>query len=166
MGAPTGIIINSCISTLLSACFPPFSMFIIGTGSVLAFTPPKYWYRGRPSSSAAAFATAKDTPKIAFAPNLLLLGVPSSSIIALSIATWSCASIPINSGAIMSFTFCTAFNTPFPKYLDLSPSLNSIASKAPVEAPDGTAALPTAPLSNSTSTSIVGLPRESNISLA
>ena len=51
-------------------------------------------------------------------------------------------------------------------YLPLSPSLNSTASKAPVEAPDGTIALPTAPLSNATSTSTVGFPLESNTSLA
>jgi hypothetical protein len=45
----------------------------------------------------------------------------------------------------------------------LSPSLNSTASKAPVEAPDGTIALPTEPLSNTTSTSTVGFPLESKI---
>jgi hypothetical protein len=53
-----------------------------------------------------------------------------------------------------------------PKYLDLSLSLNSKASCSPVEAPEGTAALPKIPLSNNTSTSIVGLPLESKISLA
>ena len=47
----------------------------------------------------------------------------------------------------------------------LSPSLNSNASKLPVDAPDGTDALPTIPLSNMTSTSTVGFPLESNISL-
>ena len=41
-GAPTGITINSWKSTLLSACFPPFKMFAIGTGSVFAKGPPKY----------------------------------------------------------------------------------------------------------------------------
>ena len=63
------------------------------------------------------------------------------------------------------FTLPTAFKTPFPIYLDLSPSLNSTASRSPVEAPLGTAALPIIPLSISTSTSTVGLPRESKISL-
>ena len=38
--SPTGIIINSCIFILLSECFPPFRMFIIGTGNLFAFTPP------------------------------------------------------------------------------------------------------------------------------
>ena len=33
-GAPTGWIMNSWISTLLSACSPPLRMFIIGTGMV------------------------------------------------------------------------------------------------------------------------------------
>ena len=58
----------------------------------------------------------------------------------------------------MSFTFLTAFRVPLPRYLALSPSLNSTASKAPVDAPDGTIALPSAPLSKTTSTSTVGLP--------
>jgi len=33
LAAPTGMIMNSCRSTLLSACLPPFMMFIMGTGS-------------------------------------------------------------------------------------------------------------------------------------
>ena len=56
-------------------------IFIIGTGNVFAETPPIYLYKGIPNSLAAAFATAKETPKIAFAPNLDLFGVPSKSII-------------------------------------------------------------------------------------
>ena len=143
--APTGCTMNSWTSTAESACDPPFKIFIIGTGNSLAFTPPKYLYKGIPNWLAAAFATANDTPKIALAPNLPLLGVPSSSIIALSIATWSKASNPIKCSAITLFTFSTACNTPCPKYLDLSPSLNSTASCSPVDAPDGTEALPIAP---------------------
>ena len=45
-------------------------IFIIGKGNSFAFTPPKYLYKGWPNASAAAFATARDTPSIAFAPNL------------------------------------------------------------------------------------------------
>src|SRR5690606_35839858 len=41
-----------------------------------------------------------------------------------------------------------------------------MASCSPVEAPDGTAALPTVPSARITSTSTVGLPRESRISRA
>ncbi|MPN36006.1 hypothetical protein SDC9_183511 [bioreactor metagenome] len=141
-------------------------MFIIGTGNCLALTPPMYWNNGKPTSSEAALATAIETPNIALAPNLPLFGVPSNSIITASIPGWSVASIPSNSAAIISFTLATAFSTPFPRYLDLSPSLKSTASKAPVEAPDGTIALPVTPLSNTTSTSTVGLPLESNTSLA
>ena len=54
-------------------------IFIIGTGSVLAFTPPKYWYSGSPAHTAAAFATAKETDKIAFAPRTALFFVPSAA---------------------------------------------------------------------------------------
>ena len=122
-------------------------------------------YKGCPKASAAAFATASDTPNIAFAPNLPLFGVPSNFIIVSSIATWFKASIPKRASLISVLTLVTAFKTPFPRYLDLSSSLNSTASWLPVDAPDGTAALPFAPHSNTTSTSTVGLPLESNISL-
>jgi hypothetical protein len=40
VGAPMGAIMNSCTSTLESACEPPLRMFIIGTGSRWAFGPP------------------------------------------------------------------------------------------------------------------------------
>ena len=53
-------------------------MFIIGIGSVFALTPPIYLYNGNPYSVAAAFATAKETPNIAFAPKFDLFSVPSS----------------------------------------------------------------------------------------
>ena len=38
--AATGWIMNSWMSIGLSACLPPLTMFIIGTGSVRAKTPP------------------------------------------------------------------------------------------------------------------------------
>ena len=53
-------------------------------------------------------------PRIAFAPRLPLLGVPSSSMSAASIAAWSAASSPSSAGAIVSTTFATAFRTPLP----------------------------------------------------
>ena len=64
-------------------------MFIIGVGNNLVLNPPKYWYKGIFKKSAAARATAIDTPKIALAPNLPLFGVPSNSIINLSMACCS-----------------------------------------------------------------------------
>ena len=57
-------------------------MFIIGVGNSLELVPPKYLYRDTPKESAAACATAKDTPKIALAPRRPLFSVPSNSIIA------------------------------------------------------------------------------------
>ena len=59
----------------------------------------------------------------------------------------------------------TALLTPLPPYR-ASPSRSSTASKAPVDAPEGTAARPSDPSSRMTSTSTVGLPRESRISRA
>ena len=117
-------------------------------------------------AAAAAFAVARDTPRIAFAPSLDLVGVPSSLIIARSIPTWSVASWPISSGAIADLTLATAFWTPLPPYRFLSPSRSSRASCSPVLAPEGTAARPKAPPASFTSTSMVGLPRESMISRA
>ena len=66
--------------------------------------------------------------------------------------------------AISPLTLATAFRTPLPPYRALSPSRSSSASRSPVDAPDGTAARPSAPPSSVTSTSTVGLPRESRIS--
>ena len=73
--------------------------------------------------------------------------------------------MPITAGAIFNTTFFTAVSTPLPKYLD-PPSRSSAASNAPVDAPLGTAARPILLSSNLTSTSTVGFPRESKISLA
>lgn len=50
----------------------------MGVGSRWALTPPRYWYSDRPADSAAARATASDTPRMALAPSLVLLGVPSA----------------------------------------------------------------------------------------
>src|SRR5437870_10000135 len=74
--------------------------------------------------------------------------------------------MPSISGAIVSSTLLTARLTPLPPYRCVSPSLSSTASRLPVEAPEGTAARPHAPESSWTSTSTVGLPRESRISRA
>ena len=41
VGAPSGTIMNSWKSTLLSACAPPFTTFMSGTGSTCACAPPK-----------------------------------------------------------------------------------------------------------------------------
>ena len=86
LSAPTGIIINSCTSTVFAAWAPPFNIFIIGTGRRFAFRPPKNRYRGTPRAAAAAFAHAMDTASTALAPNFDLSFVPSASIIALSTA--------------------------------------------------------------------------------
>ena len=77
---------------------------------------------------AAALATARDTPRMAFAPSLDLFSVPSSSISRLSIRRWSMAGRPSSSPAILSLTLATAVSTPLPRYLLLSPSRSSNAS--------------------------------------
>ena len=89
-------------------------MFIIGTGSTCAFGPPTYRYSSSPADSAAAFATASDTPSRAFAPSRDLSGVPSRSTRRWSTSRCSVASTPASSGAISSSTAATAFSTPLP----------------------------------------------------
>ena len=140
-------------------------MFIIGTGSLFPDTPPKNLYRGTSRDVAAALAAAIDTAKIAFAPKFDLSAVPSASIIALSTAYVSEASNPMIASLIFVLIFSTAFVTPFPKYLSLSPSLNSSASNSPVDAPLGAVPLATVPSTNVISASTVGFPLESRISL-
>src|SRR4051794_24255365 len=103
---------------------------------------------------------------MALAPRRDLFSVPSSSISTLSMCDCSETSRPRIASVISVLTCSTAFCTPLPKKRCMSPSRSSIASREPVEAPDGTAARPMAPDSTSTSASTVGLPRESRISRA
>jgi hypothetical protein len=89
-------------------------IFIIGTGNVFAETPPTYLYNGNPNSLAAAFATARETPRMAFAPNFDLFGVPSKSHHLVNHVLFK-TDVPKSSSAII-LTFFTAFKTPpFPK---------------------------------------------------
>jgi hypothetical protein len=152
---------NSWRSIEFAACAPPLITFSIGTGSVAAASPPRWRYSGSPASAAAAFATASEAPRIAFAPSRPLFGVPSRSISVRSTPAWSPASIPATARST-SMMFATAVATPLPPQAE-PPSRNSIASWTPVEAPEGTAARPKAPDSSCTSTSTVGFPRESRI---
>ena len=134
-------------------------------GNVLEFIPPRYLYNGIFKKSELALAQASDTPRIAFAPKILLFSLPSSWIIVLSISHWFIDFLPIRAGAIILLTLLTAFSTLLPQKLSLL-SRSSTASKSPFEAPDGTAATPEFPEFKTTSTSIVGFPRESKICLA
>ena len=87
-------------------------------------------------SAAPAFAMAKLTPSIAFAPSLLLFSVPSSLLSRASTADWSLTSTFsfITAGPMTSTTLETALLTPLPPHLDLSPSRSSCASCCPVGA--------------------------------
>ena len=61
-------------------------MFIIGAGSSRAPSRPGSDTAAGRQYSAAAWAAASDTPRMALAPRFFLFGVPSSSIICWSIA--------------------------------------------------------------------------------
>jgi hypothetical protein len=110
-----------------------------------------------------------ETGRIAFAPKFDLLSVPSISSIFLSIFSCSKTFIPNISEEILFSIFFIAFKTPLPPYLS-PPSLNSMASKSPVEAPLGTCAQALIFLPKKffavISTSTVGFPLESKISIA
>ena len=107
-------------------------------------------------------AVANVNGEIALAPRRDFDGVPSSAQSAASRPRWSVASRPATASAISRLTLATARVTPLPSHAT-PPSRSSVASNSPVEAPDGTAARPRAPESSTTSTSTVGLPRESRI---
>ena len=161
---PAGATMNSWMSVESWACLPPLRMLSMGTGSV---TPaPRCRYRGTPLDAAAAWATASDTPSTALAPMEDLSGVPSASRSRWSTVAWSWAERPDTARASRRFTFSTAVRTPTPPKREASPSRSSTASYWPVLAPEGTAARPRAPSDRRTSTSTVGLPRESRISRA
>ncbi len=102
---------------------------------------------------------------MALAPSLPLFGVPSSLMRVWSTTRWSRASSMVRAFAMGPLTLSMASWTDMPAKQLMSPSRSSIASWTPVLAPDGTAARPMAPLSSLTSTSTVGLPRESSIHL-
>lgn len=63
-------------------------------------------------------------------------------------------------------TFSTACSPPLPRDRKASPSRSSVASRLPVLASLGTLADAEMPLSSTTSTATVGVPRESRISKA
>ena len=166
VGAAQGTIMNSWISRPLSACTPPFRMFIVGVGRTRARRRRGSARAAGRRVAAAARATAIETARMALAPSLALVGgavrvdehlVDGGLVERRSCPRWRAPSLVS--------TLWTAFCTPLPPKRALSPSRSSTASCSPVDAPLGTAALPTA-VSVATSTSTVGLPRESRISSA
>ena len=91
-------------------------------------------------------------------------GVPSSSISARSTAAWSAASIPITALRRSRRSRCaTACAHALAAPLARRRRAARPPRTRPVDAPEGTAARPCAPDSSHTSTSTVGLPRESRI---
>ena len=111
VGAPTGMIMNSWKSTVLSACLPPLRMFIIGTGrtrgvgaaevAVQRQAERRRRRRGRRPATRRGWRWRRACA---------LFGVPSSSIISWSMPTWSRASWPSSSAAMASLTFSTALS--------------------------------------------------------
>src|SRR5215208_5250473 len=105
-----------------------------------------------------------ETAKIAFAPSRDLVSVPSSSTSALSTSACPSKECQAKASCMAPPTFAAAVRHPRPPYRCGSPSLSSSASAEPVEAPEGTDAVPTAVLSSSQVAFRVGRPRLSKIS--
>ena len=164
LAAPAGTTMNSWKSTLLSACAPPLSTFIIGTGrtwsrlgaaedSGRAAGPPRPRRPARPPARRRGSRWRRAAT---------CSGSRRARSGSRSIAPCSAARAPSSASAISPLTLATARATPLPPQAS-PPSRSSTASNSPVEAPEGTAARPRAPESSTTSTSTVGLPRESRI---
>ena len=156
---------NSWKSSGLAACAPPLSTLKCGTGS-RGGTPGSARCSHSGVSPANSRAAAIDTPTIALAPSRSRVGVPSKATSAASNSAWSAQARPPTRSAISPVTEPTARSTPEPPYRAGSPSRSSTASRTPVDAPDGTPALPVRPSVDRSSTYKVGRPRESRISNA
>ena len=111
---PCGTSINSWKSKLFGAWAPPLITFIRGTGKSVDKGSPKYLYRGKSNTFAAAFAVARLTASIELAPRLDLFLEASISIITWSIFFWSKEDKPHSAGEIISWILFTAFKTPLP----------------------------------------------------
>jgi hypothetical protein len=105
---------NSWMSMLLSACAPPLTMFIIGTGMTFGPAPPRYRYNPTRRARAAACAAASEMASSAFAPSRDFVSVASSAIIAASMPFWSMTSCPISALRNSPFALMTACSTPLP----------------------------------------------------
>lgn len=81
-------------------------------------------------SADPAFAMARLTPRMALAPSLVLLAVPSSLMRKSSTFVWSLTSMfsLMRAGPMIVLTFSTALRTPLPFHLALSASRSSQAS--------------------------------------
>jgi hypothetical protein len=118
-GAPTGSTMNSCRSTLLSACAPPLMMFIIGTGSTGSRVPPlvaRCRHSGLPGE-APPHAHSPATRRAArWRRGVPLFSVPSSAISA-GVEARLVGGIAAEQRRARSspLTLATAFCTPLPR---------------------------------------------------
>ena len=142
VGAPTGTTMNSWKSTLLSAWAPPFSTFIIGTGStcgrLAAEVAPQRHARPRPRPPWPRRARRRGSRWRRGAPCSACRRARSSRGRGPPGRRRRARAPP---AAISPFTFATACVTPLPPHAS-PPSRSSTASNSPVEAPEGTAARP------------------------
>ena len=166
LGAPTGMIMNSCRSRLLLACAPPLMTFIIGTGSCMRAGAAEVAVQRQAGLLGRRLGHRQRHGQhgIGAEPRLVL------------------GAVQIDQGLVDERLLDRV--QPDDRFADLGidvldrvqHALAEVALRvavaqfdrlrAPVEAPEGTAARPITPDSSSTSASTVGLPRESRISRA
>ena len=105
---------NSCRSTELSACAPPFRMFIIGTGSRRLHAAEIAVQRRLLRCRRGARGGHRDRENRVRAQRPLF-GVPSSSIILRSIAPARCIHA-LQVGTDLGVIFSAALRVPLPRY--------------------------------------------------
>ena len=111
--APCGSTSTSWISSVRLAWAPPERIFTIGIGSKRLPVGVKKRASDWFLLCASASAPARETARVAFAPNPLRLTLESISLI-FSSTVWSATSLPTSAGAIFVFIFATAVNTDLP----------------------------------------------------
>ena len=132
-GAPIGMTMNSCMSTLdPEACLPPLRMFIIGTGGCARSALPD---SGRAADRRGGRGSGdRQRPRIAFAPSRPLFSLPSDR--ASSDRPHLIEGVQPDDGlGEVSLTFRTAIRTPLPPYREGSSSRSSTASWARLTLP-------------------------------
>ena len=117
VGAPTGMTMNSCRSSVLSACAPPLMTFIIGTGSS---GRPRRRGSGRAASSRSPAAALRDRQRDAEdgvgAEAALVRRAVELEQRGVERALVERVHAQQARGAISSLTFATAFVTPLPPH--------------------------------------------------
>ena len=116
MSAPSGMIMNSWKSTLLSACLPPLRTFIIGTGRYLGVGAAEIAVERQPDRRGRGMGHRQRDAENGVGAELRLVRraveIEHELVDAEPVRD---ASMPSSFGAMMSLTLLTALSTPLPR---------------------------------------------------